>query len=253
MAHVKNSTKKIALIVAAATTLSACGAADRIAGIGKPPPLTRIQNPVEQSGYRPVRLPMPAATPVIFQANSLWRSGANAFFDDQRAKQVGDILTVAVSITDKAKIDNTTTRSRAGEENVGSNSLVAGVASQVASIIPFSVDPSNLLNSTSNSSSTGTGSVDREEELDVSIAAIVTQILPNGNMVIEGKQEIRVNNEVRELIVAGIVRPEDISATNTISSTQMAEARISYGGRGQITDMQQPRYGQQFLDIVLPF
>lgn len=253
MAQIKNRTQKIALLLATATTLSGCAAADRIAGIGKPPPLTRIENPVEQSGYRPVRLPMPEIKPVVHQANSLWRSGANAFFDDQRAKQVGDILTVAVKITDKAKIDNTTKRSRTGEENVGSNSLVAGVASQIASVIPFSVDPSNLLNSTSNSASTGTGSVDREEELDVSIAAIVTQILPNGNMVIEGKQEIRVNNEVRELIVAGIVRPEDISATNTISSTQMAEARISYGGRGQITDVQQPRYGQQFLDIILPF
>ncbi len=253
MAQIKNRYKKLALLLATATTLSGCGAADRIAGIGKPPPLTRIENPVEQSGYRPVRLPMPETRPVVHQANSLWRSGANAFFDDQRAKQVGDILTVAVKITDSAKIDNTTTRSRTGEENVGSNSLVAGVAAQVASAIPFSVDPSNLLNSTSNSSSTGTGSVDREEQLDVSIAAIVTQILPNGNMVIEGKQEIRVNNEVRELIVAGIVRPEDISATNTVSSTQMAEARISYGGRGQISDMQQPRYGQQFLDIILPF
>ncbi len=253
MAQIKNRYKKLALLLATATTLSGCGAADRIAGIGKPPPLTRIENPVEQSGYRPVRLPMPEIKPVVHQANSLWRSGANAFFDDQRAKQVGDILTVDVRITDKAKIDNTTKRSRTGEENVGSNSLVAGVAAQVASAIPFSVDPSNLLNSTSNSSSTGTGSVDRQEELDVSIAAIVTQILPNGNMVIEGKQEIRVNNEVRELIVAGIVRPEDISATNTISSTQMAEARISYGGRGQITDVQQPRYGQQFLDIILPF
>jgi len=253
MAQIKNRYKKLALLLATATTLSSCGAADRIAGIGKPPPLTRIENPVEQSGYRPVRLPMPDIKPVVHQANSLWRSGANAFFDDQRAKQVGDILTVDVKITDKAKIDNTTTRSRTGEENVGSNSLVAGVAAQIASVIPFNVDPSNLLNSTSNSSSTGTGSVDREEELDVSIAAIVTQILPNGNMVIEGKQEIRVNNEVRELIVAGIVRPEDISATNTVSSTQMAEARISYGGRGQISDMQQPRYGQQFLDIILPF
>jgi len=253
MTQLKSRYKKIALVLVTATTLSACGAADRIAGIGKPPPLTRIQNPVEQSGYRPVRLPMPEVKPVVYKVNSLWRSGARAFFDDQRAKEVGDILTVAVKITDKAKIDNTTKRSRTGEENVGSNSLVAGVASQIASVIPFKVDPNNLFNTNSNSSSSGTGSVDREEELDVSIAAIVTQILPNGNMVIEGKQEIRVNNEVRELLVAGIVRPEDISATNTINSTQMAEARISYGGRGQISDMQQPRYGQQFFDIILPF
>jgi flagellar L-ring protein FlgH len=253
MTHTKNRCIKLGLVLAATATLSACATADKIASIGKPPPLTRIQNPVEQSGYRPVRLPMPEVKPVIRQANSLWRSGARAFFDDQRAKEVGDILTVDVNITDKAKIDNTTTRSRTGEENVGSNSLVAGVASQISSIIPFNVDPTKLLNTNSESTFTGTGNVDREEELEVSIAAIVTQILPNGNMVVEGRQEIRVNNEVRELKVAGIVRPEDISATNTVSSTQMAEARISYGGRGQISDVQQPRYGQQFLDILLPF
>ena len=253
MTHVKSRYRKIALLLATASLLSACSAADKIAGIGKPPPLSRIQNPVEQSGYRPVRLPMPEIKPVVHQANSLWRSGARAFFDDQRAKAIGDILTVAVKITDKAKIDNTTTRSRTGVENVGSNSLVAGVAAQVASVIPFKVDPTKLLNTSTDSKSTGTGTVDRQEEVDVSIAAVVTQILPNGNMVIKGRQEIRINNEVRELLVGGIVRPEDISATNTINSTQMAEARISYGGRGQITDMQQPRYGQQFLDIILPF
>jgi len=253
MTHTKNRYIKLGLVLAATATLSACATADKIAGIGKPPPLTRIQNPVEQSGYRPVRLPMPEVKPIIRQANSLWRSGARAFFDDQRAKEVGDILTIEVNITDKAKIDNTTTRSRTGEENVGSNSLVAGIASKIASVIPFNVDPTKLLNTNSESTFSGTGNVDRQEELEVSIAAIVTQILPNGNMVVEGRQEIRVNNEVRELKVAGIVRPEDISATNTVSSTQMAEARISYGGRGQITDVQQPRYGQQFLDILLPF
>jgi len=186
MTHIKNTSKKMALIVTTITLLSACAAADKIAGIGQPPPLTRIKNPVEVSGYRPVRLPMPEVTPVIHQANSLWRSGARAFFDDQRAKQVGDILTVDVNITDKATIENTTTRSREGTENVGSNSLVAGVAAQIASAIPFSVDPTNLLNTNSTSTSTGSGTVDREEELEVSIAAIVTQILPNGNMVIEG-------------------------------------------------------------------
>lgn len=252
MTQTKNRHTKIAFILATAAALSACSTAERIAAIGKPPPLSSIQNPVEQSGYRPVRLPMPEIKPVVHQANSLWRSGARAFFDDQRAKEVGDILTISVDITDKAKIENTTTRSRTGEEDVGISSL-AGIAAKVASLLPLAIDPANLIKTSSTSTHSGTGKVNREEVLKVEIAALVTQILPNGNMVIEGRQEIRVNNEVRELLVAGIVRPEDISATNTVNSAQMAEARISYGGRGQITDMQQPRYGQQFLDIVLPF
>ncbi len=252
MTQTKSKLCKIGLLLTAATALSACSAADRISQIGKPPPLTRIQNPVEQSGYKPVRLPMPDTKPIIHQANSLWRSGARAFFDDQRAKDVGDILTVNVEITDSAKIENKTTRSRTGNEALGINNLF-GIANQASKILPLGIDQSKLVDANSNSSTSGEGTVDREEELEVSVAAIVTQILPNGNMVIEGKQEIRVNNEVREMLVAGIVRPEDISATNTINSTQIAEARISYGGRGQISDVQAPRYGQQFLDVILPF
>ena len=102
-------------------------------------------------------------------------------------------------------------------------------------------------------SSDGKGSIDRKEELLTNIAAVITQLLPNGNLVVEGKQEVRVNFEIRELIVAGIVRPEDIESDNTIDSSKIAQARIAYGGRGQITDVQQPRYGQQALDVLLPF
>lgn len=250
--------RKIGIILACATALPACSAADRIAQIGSPPPLSRIKNPVEHVGYKPVRLPMPEVKPVIHQANSLWRSGARAFFDDQRAKEIGDILTVKVDITDKAKIANTTTQTRAGTENTAITKL-AGVASKIAKIaggIPLlglDIDPTNLVDTNSNSSYTGNGTVDRAEELEVSVAAIVTQILPNGNMVLEGKQEVRVNNEIRVMVVAGIIRPEDISATNTVDSAQMAEARISYGGRGPLTQVQAPRYGQQFFDIILPF
>ena len=110
-----------------------------------------------------------------------------------------------------------------------------------------------MVNADSSASSQGAGSVERSEALTTNVGAIITQILPNGNMVVEGRQEVRVNFEMRELIVAGIVRPEDVESDNTIDSTKIAQARISYGGRGQITDVQQPRYGQQVLDVLLPF
>jgi flagellar L-ring protein precursor FlgH len=113
--------------------------------------------------------------------------------------------------------------------------------------------PGRLLTADATSSSDGKGSIQRQESLTTNIAAIVTQLLPNGNLVVEGKQEIRVNFEMRELIVAGIVRPEDIQSDNTIDSSKIAEARIAYGGHGQITDVQQQRYGEQVMDVLLPF
>jgi flagellar L-ring protein FlgH len=120
-------------------------------------------------------------------------------------------------------------------------------------IIPSSLDPSNLVSTSSNTANAGSGKVDRKESINLIVAAVVTQTLPNGNMVIQGKQEVRVNFEVRELTIMGVIRPEDISSTNTIQHTQIAEARISYGGRGQLTDFQQPRYGSQLFDILFPF
>lgn len=241
-------------IVALSLTLAACGAADRLKDVGKPPALSAIENPVAQAGYRPVQLPMPAqAIQTNYSPNSLWQSGARSFFKDQRARRVGDILTVEVTISDSATIDNSTNRSRTNSENVGSN--VASINSAL-SLVPKGISkfiPTPTADLQSGTNSSGSGSVNRTESLETKIAAVVVQKLPNGNLVIEGKQEVRVNFEVRELIVAGIVRPEDIEADNTIDSEKIAQARISYGGRGQITDVQQPRYGQQVLDILLPF
>jgi flagellar L-ring protein precursor FlgH len=230
--------------------LTNCSSLERLRNIGEQPNLEAIKNPTTRAGYKPVQMPMPAPQPAIYQPNSLWRTGSRAFFKDQRANQIGDILTVQIKITDRAQFENETQRSRVNKENSGVDNFIGSKTFSAGS--PWA-PPFRILTADSNGSSEGKGSIDRKEELLTNLAAVVTQILPNGNMVIEGKQEIRVNFEVRELIVAGIVRPEDIQSDNTIESTKIAEARIAYGGRGQITDVQQPRYGQQVLDVLLPF
>lgn len=239
-------------VVAIGLTLSGCGAVDRLANIGRAPALSSIEDPTAQAGYKPVRMPMPTPEHVSFGPNSLWRQGSRAFFKDQRARQIGDLVTVKVRVTDKAELQNQTSRSRSGKDALGVPNFF-GIESNLPKILPESVDPSSLISTNSTTSTQGAGSVRRSEQLSTNVAAAVTQLLPNGNLVIEGKQEIRINFEVRELIVAGVVRPEDIDSDNTIDSTKIAQARIAYGGRGQISDVQQPRYGQQVMDVLLPF
>jgi flagellar L-ring protein FlgH len=194
-----------------------------------------------------VQMPMPTPQPAVYNPNSLWRNGSRAFFKDQRAQQIGDILTVTVNITDTAQFANETQLNRTGTINEDINNFF-GKPKVLGTTIPGT--PLNADGSTTND---GKGSINRQETLQTRIAAVVTQVLPNGNLVVEGKQEIRVNFEMRELIVAGVVRPEDIQSDNTIDSTKIAQARIAYGGRGQLMDLQQPRYGQQVFDVLLPF
>jgi flagellar L-ring protein FlgH len=226
-----------------------CAAIDRLKLVGEQPPLSAIENPTAQPGYKPVQMPMPAAQPASYNPNSLWRNGSRAFFKDQRAHQVGDILTIKVKITDKAEIENATKRKRVNKEDSGVDDFFG---KQKLPIMNTAL-PTRIFTADSTGSSEGEGSVNRSEELRTNVAGVITQVLPNGNLVVEGKQEVRVNFEIRELIVGGIVRPEDIESDNTIDSTKIAQARIAYGGRGQITDVQQPRYGQQVLDVILPF
>nr|WP_245416801.1 flagellar basal body L-ring protein FlgH [Undibacter mobilis] len=239
-----------ALLAALATSLlSGCAAFDRLKNIGEQPKLSEVDNPTTRAGYKPVQMPMPAAQPATYNPNSLWRNGSRAFFKDQRAHQVGDILTVKVNITDKANIANDTKRSRANKEDSGVDNFFGKSKLPITN----SMLPTRIFTADSTTSSEGKGSVDRSEALSTNVAGVVIQVLPNGNLVIEGKQEIRVNFEIRELIVGGVVRPEDIESDNTIDSTKIAQARIAYGGRGQISDVQQPRYGQQVMDVILPF
>jgi flagellar L-ring protein FlgH len=229
---------------------SGCSAIDRLSQIGEQPKLTSIENPTTQPGYKPVQMPMPKPESVSYNANSLWRNGSRAFFKDQRAHQIGDLLTVTVNITDSANFANETQRSRTDKEDSGITDFLGAktLGAQAQKVLP-----GRILTADGTSSSDGKGSIQRQETLVTNIAAVVTQVLPNGNLVVEGKQEIRVNFEMRELIVAGIVRPEDIQSDNTIDSSKIAQARISYGGRGQMMDVQQQRYGQQVMDVLLPF
>src|SRR5438552_2168429 len=231
-------------LLAVVAFASGCSSIDRLSQIGEKPKLTEIENPTTQPGYKPVQMPMPKPEQASYNANSLWRNGSRAFFRDQRAARVGDIMTVTVNITDKANFANETQRSRTNKEDSG---ITDFVGSKTLGVQAQKNLPGRILTADSTASSDGKGSVNRQEALQTNVAAVVTQVLPNGNLVVEGKQAIRVNFEIRESIVAGIVRPEAIQSDNTIDSSKIAQARIAYGGRGQITDVQQPRYGQQVM------
>lgn len=248
----KSAFAKTALVLFMGCTLSACGAADRLANVGKAPDMAPIVNPQNQPGYKPITMPMPAPEVAYRQPNSMWQSNRKSFFKDQRAGNIGDILTVVIDIKDEAELKNNSTRSRSSSESAALDRLL-GLEAALHQILPEAVDNAALVGAGADSSHVGNGQIKREEEVTLKLAAIVTQILPNGNMAISGKQEVRVNFEKRVLNIDGVIRPEDISIDNTISYEKIAEARISYGGEGQITDVQQPRYGQQVFDVVFPF
>lgn len=185
-------------------------------------------------------------------ANSLWRPGSRTFFRDQRARSVGDILKVVITMQDKAKLDNQTQSSRNDTSNLGIPNLF-GYESDIGKLLPSAANAANLANIKSVDSNQGLGKIDRKETINTTFAATVVKILPSNNLIIKGSQEIKINTEVREVTIEGIIRPEDISAQNSVTLDQIAEARVTYGGRGNISDYQQPRYGKQILDIISPF
>ncbi|WP_339748808.1 flagellar basal body L-ring protein FlgH [uncultured Maricaulis sp.] len=244
--------RKIATLVIACIALQACAATDRLAQVGRTPAMTPIENPAVLAGTGPSQIPMPVMPGRLpaTQTNSLWSANSPTFFGDPRAARVGDILTVKIDISDSAQLNNTTSRSRDASED---SDLTQFFGLDLTNVFGSRVDPTSLTSLGSASSTTGTGTVNRGESISLTIAAIVTQVLPNGNLVLAGRQEVRVNNEVRELLISGIARPQDIGSDNTISHTQIAEARISYGGRGHLSEVQRPSYGQELYDILMPF
>jgi flagellar L-ring protein FlgH len=218
------------------------------------PHLTPVSDPAVLAGVQPVSMPMPTFEQPAQAPNSLWRQGARTFFNDQRATRIGDILTVKIAIDDKAQLDNSTTRDRSGTTDVGVSSLF-GKQDALGRLLPpgGNFDPTNLVSANGSSTANGTGSISRQEKIELTLAATIAQLLPNGNLVVVGRQEVRINGELRELTVAGVVRPEDIGADNSIRHDQLAEARISYGGRGTISAVQKPRWGQRVTDAISPW
>ncbi|NNU17426.1 flagellar basal body L-ring protein FlgH [Parvularcula sp. ZS-1/3] len=237
----------ITLSLLGALVLSAC------ASVNNPltgPHLSDVANPAQQQEARVVRMPMPIDHTPMSSPNSLWEANKRSFFRDQRANNVGDILTVLIDIRDEARLRNTTSRGRdtANELQVGQ---LFGIVDYLQDNLPDRWEPNaNLEGSTD---TRGTGEINRNEEISLRIAAVVTDRLPNGNFVIAGRQEVQVNKELRELRIAGVIRPEDITADNAIPYFKIAEARIAYGGRGTISTVQQPPYGQRLYEFVVPF
>lgn len=243
--------RKIATIIALSFAVQACSAAGRIAQIGQTPALSPITNPAELAGTGPSQIPMPMEAPDRERtSNSLWSSNTSSYFGDPRASRVGDLLTVNINISDSAQLQNTTSRSRTSTED---SDLTQFFGLDLTGFFNDSITPSSLASLGSTSTTDGSGTVNRNESISLTVGVMVTQILPNGLLVLNGSQEVRVNNEVRELLLSGVIRPEDITSGNTIDHTKIAMARISYGGRGHISDMQRPRYGQELYDLLMPF
>ncbi|WP_424974931.1 flagellar basal body L-ring protein FlgH [Dinoroseobacter sp. S124A] len=236
-------------LIVCLSMLTACA---RIGDVGKAPDFTSSSGGSEYQAMVSAPLPNDRVLLRAPDSASLWSGTRNSLLGDRRAGQNGDILTVVIEIDERAEISNSTERSRAGSESLGIDSFF-GLPERINEDLPEGASLGSAVSTNSSSSSEGDGSVKRREKLTLRVAATVIGVMPNGVFQIQGTQEVRVNFELRELIVTGFVRPEDISRQNEITYDKIASARISYGGRGQITDVQQPRYGQQIADIILPF
>jgi flagellar L-ring protein precursor FlgH len=237
---------------AACLLLLLLGGCERLSEVGRPPALAAMDSPTADPRWRNVSMPMPAPQEPAASANSLWRAGSRTFLRDQRAAQLGDLVTVLVSIQDQAQLQNQTERERTGTDTMGLPRLL-GLESSLTRLLPTGTDPSALVQTNGEQTTNGTGSIRRTETVTLRVAATVSQVLPNGNLVVAGRQQVRVNHELRDMQVSGIIRPQDIASDNTVRHDRLAEARIAYGGRGTLSDVQAPRYGQQLLDIILPF
>ncbi|MDE3016447.1 MAG: flagellar basal body L-ring protein FlgH [Pseudomonadota bacterium] len=242
------------LLISTLLTAGCSSILDKLNHINEPPPQTAIIDPQQKPDYKPLNWPLPQNPPPQKQyANSLWQPGARAFFRDGRASRVGDILKVNININDNLQFNNQTEGKRTTIDQANAPSLL-GLGSKIVHFLPETqANPASLLNTNGTLDTKGTGTIQRQDIVVTHIAVMVTQMLPDGNMVIDGSQEVTMNQDVRVVSVKGVIRPQDIKSDNTIDSTQIAEARIVYSGRGQLNDMQKPRWGGQIIDAVSPF
>jgi flagellar L-ring protein precursor FlgH len=239
------------LLLVLLLVLGGCDNLTRLSEIGGPPRMTASSDPTREPGWQPLTMPMPRPQMADPAPDALWRPGSRAFFRDQRAARVGDLVTVVVDIADNADIKNNTNATRASNASMGVPNVL-GLETQLPHMFA-GLNPASALSTSSGSGNTGTAEIKRSEGVSLRLAGVVTQVLPNGNLVISARQEVRVSGELRQLAVTGVVRAEDIGSDNTIGLDRMAEARLSYGGRGQITDVQSPPWGQQLMNILMPF
>ncbi|MEI4473458.1 flagellar basal body L-ring protein FlgH [Frigidibacter sp. MR17.24] len=238
-----------AILVVALLAVAGC---DRMKAIGRPPAFTAVEQGSEFFAMTTPGLPDETMRRGPSEGASLWSHGRRSLLGDRRALSRGDILTVVIEIDDRAQISNSTGRSRSSSETMGLGQFFGLPQNLDEHVLSTGATMGSAVAGNSNSDYQGDGSVDRRERLTLRVAATVTEKMPNGVLRVSGSQEVRVNFEMRELLVSGFVRPEDISRQNEVTYDKIAGARISYGGRGQITDVQQPRYGQQAADILLP-
>ena len=230
--------------------ISGCGVRE----IGTPPRFSPPAQNTERAAMLNPSMPTPIAASALGPSShaSLWTGARGSLLGDRRAMQRGDIMTVVIEIDDRAEISNSSDRSRSASQQAGVPQLF-GIPHRIDNALPDGASSAAIVDLNSQSTASGDGSVRRNERLTLRVAVTITDVLPNGVLAIVGQQEVRVNFELRELLVSGYVRPEDISRQNEITYDKIASARVSYGGRGQITDVQQPRVGQQVLDAILPF
>jgi flagellar L-ring protein FlgH len=240
---------RCAIVLALVVALAGCGRLERV---GRAPEFNPLEGSFQHHAMYSVPLPERAERRRDSDGASIWSAGQKSLLGDRRAGRRGDILTVVIEIDDRAEMSNSSARSRNGSESLGVPSLF-GLPQRIDGLLPDGASMADAVSASAAASFRGDGSVRRNEKLTLRVATTVVETLPNGILRIEGTQEVRVNHELRELVVSGYVRPEDISRKNEITYDKIAGARIAYGGRGLISDVQQPRWGQELVDILLPF